>query len=157
MTERVDTAIAALRAEAEALERVVRTLTDAQWRSECPHERWPAGLVAFHIARGFQRQAEFVENARSGGAPQRFDRGETHALNATVAAAHPAPSRDEVLALAAASVDRMADALRAMSEDALDRIAWLYEGRERDVVWIVGSLAPGHARGHLESIASAVA
>lgn len=157
MSERADAAIAALRAQSDELERVVRTLSDADWRRTCPHERWPVGLVAFHIARGFQRQAEFVENARSGGAPHRFDWAETHALNATVATAHPAPGRDEVLALAAASVERMAQALRAMSDEALDRVAWLYEGSERDVVWIVGSLAARHARGHLESIAAAVA
>lgn len=47
--------------------------------------------------------------------------------------------------------------LRAIPDADLDRVAWLYEGRERDVVWIVGSLAAQRARGHLESIAAAIA
>ena len=157
MSERADAAIAAVRAQADELERVARSVTDAAWRLECPNERWPVGLVAFHIARGFQRHAEFVENARSGGPPHRFDWAETHALNTTVAAAHPAPGRDEVLALAGTSVARIEQALLAMPEEALDRVAWLYEGHERDVVWIVGSLAVRHARGHLESIAATIA
>ncbi|HEY8732204.1 MAG TPA: DinB family protein [Candidatus Limnocylindria bacterium] len=157
MSERSETALASLRAQAAELERVVRTLSDADWRRICANERWPAGFVALHIARGFQRQSEWVEDARSGRAPHRFDWAETHALNAAIAAAHPAPGRDDVLALSAASVALIEQAVRAMTDEALARVAWLYEGTERDVVWIVGSLAVRHARGHLESIAAAVA
>ena len=156
MTGRAEAAIAALRAQSRELERVVRTLSDAEWQRICLDEGWPVGLVAFHIARGFQRQAEFVENARYGGSPHQFDWDETHALNATVAAAHPAPEREEVLALAKVNVDRMEQALRAMSDGEVARVAWQHEGRDRDVIWIVGTLASRHAHTHLDSIAATV-
>src|SRR5438132_170599 len=63
MAERVDTALAALRAKLAELEVAVRSTGDADWRRETSAEHWPVGLVAFHIARGFQRQAEFIEAA----------------------------------------------------------------------------------------------
>jgi len=157
VSERADAALAALRATAAELERVVRSLTDADWERLCPDEGWPAGLVAFHIARGLQRQAEFIEEARAGRAPHEFDWGVTHALNATIAAAHPAPRRDEALALARSAVDRIAAVFGTMDDAALDRVAWRFEGRERDAVWIAGRLATEHARGHLESIAATIA
>ncbi len=154
MTERVDAAIAALRAKLIELEAVVRATDDVGWRRETGAEGWPVGLVAFHIARGFQRQAEFIEAARDQLGPHMFSWGDTHDLNAsTIAAAHPSPTRDEVVALARSSVGRMELALQAMDESALARVAFVNEGRERDAIWVAGRLATEHARGHLESIA----
>jgi hypothetical protein len=150
-------ALEALRAKALELEAVVRGATDADWRRTTEAERWPVSLVAFHIARGFQRQAEFIEAAHRQDGPHLFSWDETNALNAGIAVAHPSPSRDEVLALARSSVERIAAALGAMDEAALARVAFVNDGRERDAVWIAGRLAPEHARGHLESIASTVA
>jgi len=156
MSGRVDAALAALRAKLAELETVVGATSDADWRRETTAERWPVGLVAFHIARGFQRQAEFIEAARDGLRPHMFSWDETNDLNAMVAAANPSPSRDEVIALARSSFDRMDTALRAMDDAALARVAFVNEGRERDTVWVAGRLATEHARGHLESIAATV-
>ena len=156
MSTRSDEALAALRAELEALEQVVRRSSDAEWSRQCPAEGWPVGLVAFHITRGFERQAEFIEDAQAGRGPHRFDWGDTHALNASVAAAHPAPARDEVMALGTRSVGRIAAVLSVMTDEDLDRIAFVHEGRERSTLWVVGSLAVRHGRGHRESIASAI-
>lgn len=114
------------------------------------------GLVAFHIARAFQRNAEFVEDAQAGRGPHRFDWGDTHALNAGVAAEHPTPSRDEVVALGTTSVSRIAAAIDGLADADLDRVAFVYDGTDRSVLWVVGTLAVRHARGHRESIAAAV-
>src|SRR6266568_557016 len=111
MSERVDTAMAALRAKLAELEVVVRSAGDADWGCETTAERWPVGLVAFHIARGFQRQAEFIEAARDQLGPHMFSWDETNDLNASIASANPSPSRAEVIALARSSVDRMDAAL----------------------------------------------
>lgn len=157
MSERVDAALAALRARLAELEAVVRDTTDRDWRRETNTEQWPVGLVAFHIARGFQRQAEFVEAVRDGLGPHRFSWDETHALNAAVADAHRSPSRQETIQLARTSVERIAKALGAMDDAGLARPAFVFEGRERDPVWVAGRLATDHARGHLESIAATIA
>lgn len=157
MSERVDAALAALRVRLAELEAVVRDTTDRDWQRETGAEQWPVGLVAFHIARGFQRQAEFVEAVRDGRGPHRFSWDETHALNAAVADAHRAPSREETLQLARASVEHMVRALAAMDEAALARPAFVFEDRERDPIWVAGRLATEHARGHLESIAATIA
>jgi hypothetical protein len=157
MSERVAAALAALRARLAEVEAVVRDATDRDWQRETAAEHWPVSLVAFHIARGFQRQAEFIEAVRDGRGPHLFDWGETHALNAAVADAHRSPSREEALQLARASVERMAKALAAMDEAALGRPAFVFDERERDPVWVAGRLATDHARGHLESIAATIA
>ena len=157
MSERVDAALTALRAKLAELEVAVRSTGDADWRRETNAEHWPVGLVAFHIARGFQPQAEFIEAARDRLGPHMFSWDETNDLNAMIATAHPSPSHDEVIALARTSVDRMDAALRAMGDEALARVAFVNEGRERDTVWVAGRLATEHARGHLASIAATVA
>lgn len=156
MTVRSDEALAALRAELDALERVVRSISDADWSKPCPGEDWPVRLVAFHVARAFQRQAEFIEDAQAGRGPHRFDWGDTHALNASIAAAHPSPTRDEVMTLGTRSVGRIAAALAAITDEDLDRVAFVYEGRERSTLWVIRSLAVHHARGHRESITAAI-
>ena len=156
MQSRSDDALAALGRELEALAALVHTVSDEDWSKACPGEEWPVSLTAFHIARGWQRQAEFVEDVAAGRGPHLFDWGDTHALNASVAAAHPSPSRDEVMALATKSIDRMGAAAVAMSDADLDRIAFVFEGRDRSVLWVVGRLAVRHARGHRESITAAI-
>ena len=85
MAEGLGTAVAALRMRLAELETVVSDTADRDWRRETAAERWPVGLVAFHIARGFQRQAEFIEAVRDGLGPHRFNWDETHALNAEIA------------------------------------------------------------------------
>ncbi|HLZ48901.1 MAG TPA: DinB family protein [Candidatus Limnocylindria bacterium] len=157
MSERVVAALGALRARLAELEAVVRETTDRDWERDTAAEHWPVGLVAFHIARGFQRQAEFIEAVRDGRGPHRFDWEETHALNAAVADAHRSPSREEVIRLARASVERIAGTLASMDEATLAQPAFAVGGRERDAVWVAGRLAPEHARGHLESIAATIA
>jgi hypothetical protein len=157
MAERVDVALAALRAKLVDLEAVFRRTSDADWRRETGAEHWPVGLVAFHIARGFQRQAEFIEATRDRLGPHLFSWEETNDLNAMIAAANPSPRRDEVIALARSSVDRMESALQTAEEATLARVAFVNEGRERDTVWVAGRLATEHARGHLESIATTIA
>ncbi|HEV2009895.1 MAG TPA: hypothetical protein VGS17_02570 [Candidatus Limnocylindria bacterium] len=122
----------------------------------CPGAGWPVRLVAFHIARGFERQAEFVEEAQAGPGPHRFDWGDAHALNASVAAADPSPTRAEVMALGPRSVRRIAAAIGATADADLERIAFVDEGRERSSRWVVGSLAVDQARGHRERIAAAI-
>ena len=155
MTERSDVALAALRSELEALEQLVGTLGEAEWATLCADEGWPVGLVAFHVARGFARQAEFVEDALDGRGPHRFSWAETHALNAAIAA-HPAPTRDDVVALAERSVARIAAAFSGLTDGELDRVAFVHEGQGRSILWVVGRLAVQHARGHRESIVVAI-
>ena len=154
MSERAREALAKLDAKLADLERVARETSDDDWRARCPAEGWPVGLVAYHIARGFQRQADFVEAARDGTGPHRFDWGVTHALNANVAAENASPTPNDVVVLGRSSVERMRAALESMPDEVLARIAFVYENGSRDILWVVGSLAVRHARGHLESIAA---
>ena len=156
MPSRADEAVAAVRGELTALETLASTITDAEWATTCPREEWPVGLTAFHIARGWQRQAEFVEDVTAGRGPHLFDWGDTHALNASVAAAHPSPTRDDVMRLATHSVARIAAALDALTDSDLERVAFVYKGHERSILWVVGRLAVHHAREHRESIMAAI-
>jgi isoaspartyl peptidase/L-asparaginase-like protein (Ntn-hydrolase superfamily) len=96
-----------------------------------------------------------MEDARCGAPPYRYDWDETHALNASFAAAQPLPARSEVVEFLEAGFVRMATALRDMTDDEIARPAWTYEGSERSVVGTVG-VAARHAGGHLASIVATI-
>ena len=50
----------------------------------------------------------------------------------------------------------MAAAIARLSDGDLGRVAFVYDGRERSILWVVGSLAVDHSRGHRESIAATI-
>ena len=157
MTDRAAALLALLDERLAVLHEVIAAATPAQWTAPCAAEGWTVGLVAYHIGRGFDRQAGWVEAALRGDVPHRFDWDETHELNASIAATHGAPTPEEALDVATASVGRIRSVIGQASDALLSRTAWLYEGHERSVEWIVGTLATRHADGHLASIRTALA
>jgi len=139
------------------LEPVTGDAAATHWARRCAAEGWPVGLVCYHIARGFERQAAFIDGAISGAGPHRYSWDETHALNAHIAAEHPLPTPDEVLATARAAIERGRAVLTAMRDADLAGVAFVNSTFQGDVRWVVRSLMPQHADGHLASIASAIA
>lgn len=50
----------------------------------------------------------------------------------------------------------MAAAVAGRADAELERVAFVYEGHERSIRWVIGSLAVQPARGHRERIAAAL-
>jgi len=82
MTERVRRLLAAVEDRLQALDRVTRKTNAAGWVRQCEAEGWSVALVAYHIARGFDRQASFLEAAATRREAHHYTWDETHALNA---------------------------------------------------------------------------
>ncbi len=66
MAERARDLMLAVEQRLQELERVTRDTATAQWAQVCKAEGWPVALVAYHVARGFDRVASFIEAAASG-------------------------------------------------------------------------------------------
>lgn len=147
--------LAGVEARLHALERVVSETSDADWERPCEGEGWSLGLVAYHIARGFDRQTGWVEDLVRGGDPHAFSWDETNALNESIARRHPRPSRDDVLRTARNAISRLRDAVGSLGDADLARPVFTYEGKERHIDWLLVRLMPRHADGHLASIAAA--
>ena len=139
------------------LERVTRDASPPLWLRLCAAEGWPVALVCYHIARGFERQATFIDGAMSGAGPHPYSWDDTHALNARIADEHPLPTPDEVLATAHAAIKRVRILVDTLSDADLARVAFVNGAFHGDVRWVVQNLMPQHADGHLASIASATA
>ena len=140
-----------------ALERVTRCAAGINWALVCAAEGWPVGLVCYHVARGFERQANFVEGTVRGAGPHQYSWDETHALNAHIAGEHPLPNPEEVMATARAAIERVRTVVTAMGDAELAGIAFVNGTFQGDIRWVVQSLMPQHADGHLASIASVLA
>ncbi len=154
MADRPGDLMAAAEERLRALERVTREADAAQWQRICPAEGWPVALVCYHIARGFDRQASFIERAADGTGPHRYRWDETHALNAQIAGEHPLPTRDEVMTTARAAIERVRSVVAQMSAADLAGVAFVNGAFQGDVEWLVRTLLPQHADGHLASIAA---
>ena len=157
MAERARDLMLAVEQRLQELERVTRDTATAQWAQVCKAEGWPVALVAYHVARGFDRVASFIEAAASGEGPHRYNWDETHALNARIAGEHPLPTRDEVLATARESIERVRSVVSQMSDADLAEVALINGPFQGSFEWLVRTLMPKHADGHLASIASALA
>ncbi len=152
MAGRPEELIAAVEERLSALEGVIRDTAAERWSHICTAERWPVALVCYHIARGFERQASFIEEAASGIGPHRYSWDETHALNAQIAGEHPLPAPDEVLATARSAIGRVRANVGSMSEVDLASVAFINGSFQGSIEWLVRTLMPQHADGHLASV-----
>jgi len=108
-------------------------------------------------SRGFDRVASFIEEAVSGNGPHRYSWDETHALNAKIADEHSLPTRDEVVATARESIERVRSVVSRMSDAELAEVAFINGSFPGNFDWLVRTLMPQHADGHLASIVAALA
>lgn len=157
MAERACDLMMAVEERLQALERVTRDTDAAQWVRVCEAEGWPVALVAYHVARGFDRVASFIEEAVSGNGPHRYSWDETHVLNAKIADEHSLPTRDEVVATARESIERVRSVVSRMSDAELAEVAFINGPFQGSFEWLVRILMPQHADDHLASIAAVLA
>ncbi len=157
MPDRARDLMAAVEERLQALERITRDTDAGRWDAACKAEGWSVAIVAYHIARGFDRVASFIEGAASGKGPHLYNWDETHDLNARIADEHPLPTRDEVIATARAAIEKVRAVVSQMSESDLSGIAFINGPFQGTVEWLVRTLMPQHADGHLASIRSALA
>lgn len=132
---------------------LVESCDDEQWRAGCAAECWSAAVVAHHIASVHD---EFMPLARAFAAGQTFSPGsamdQVDRINAEHARAFADVGRAETADALRTNGAALAALLRTIADDALDRTAGTYGGREMTVAQVLEWIVIGHAREHLNSL-----
>jgi hypothetical protein len=136
----------------------VANATPEQWQRVTESERWPAGVVAHHVAE-VQR---FVTGVIAGldnveAAPAELRGAGVDANNARHAAEFANVGKTETLDALRANGAALAERIRGLDEDQLARVALVFDGQELTAEQVVAFAVIGHFEEHLGSLRQALA
>jgi hypothetical protein len=124
------TTVARATALAERLEQGARALadfagglTDAEWQKRVPGDERKIGVVVHHVASMYPIEMQFAQLLASGQPIAGVTWADVHAINATHAREEDSVSKAEALDLLRRNSAAAADAIRALSDQQLDRAA----------------------------------
>jgi hypothetical protein len=142
-------------ANAEALA-FVRSCSEEQWQHTVPGEGWTVGVVLHHIAEGHGHGLRWLESmARGDGVTD--SAAEIDRTNAAHAARAEGATPAETLVLLESNAAELEAALRALSDDELDRCAPFGPAGGRELPTVdFAMVAARHTREHLAHARGAV-
>lgn len=108
---------------AGALAALAHGLTDAEWQTRLPHDGRKVGVVVHHVASVYPIEIELAQALAAGRPITGVTWDVVHAMNARHAADADAVTREVALALLTANSAAAAAAIRALSDEQLDRAA----------------------------------
>ena len=130
---------------------------DERWRAASAAEGWSAAVVAHHIAAV---HGEFMPLARAFAGGETFSPGssmhDVDRINAEHASEFANAGKAETVEALRTNGASLAQLLRTITDDALDRTAGTYGGREMTVAQVVEWIIIGHAQEHLASLRATV-
>jgi len=98
-------------------------LTDAEWRTVVPPDGRQAGVVVHHVASMYPVELDLAKVVASGKAITGLTWAAVAEINAKHAQAHAAVGKQETLALLRQNARAAAEAVRAFTDQELDRAA----------------------------------
>jgi len=115
----------ALRLEhgARALAAFASTLTDAEWSTRVPHDGRTIGVTVHHVASMYPLEIQLAQTLAGGTAITGVTWADVDAINAAHAREHANTTRSEALELLHRNSTAAAAAIRALSDEELDRAA----------------------------------
>jgi hypothetical protein len=133
-----------------------QSCSEVEWALEVPEEQWPVGVVVHHIAESHEHGLQWLSLMARGQAVTDTATG-IDDDNAAHAARAATIGRDETLGLLEANATALERALRALSDEELDRTAPFgpADGRELSTV-ALAAVAARHPREHLAHARAAV-
>jgi len=108
---------------ARALEAVASPLTDAMWQSRVPGDGRTIGVVVHHVATMYPLEIQLAQLLAAGKPIFDVTWDAVHELNANHARANAAVTKDAALDLLRRNSAAAAAAIRALSDEELDRAA----------------------------------
>jgi len=108
---------------ARALMALAVELTDAEWETRVPGDGRKIGVVVHHVASMYPLEIRLAQTLADGHAVAGVTWDDVHALNAAHAAAHDTVTREAALALLRSNSAAAAAAVRALTDEQLDRAA----------------------------------
>jgi DinB superfamily len=110
-------------AGANALAALASGLTDAQWQSRVPKDGRKVGVVVHHVATMYPLEIQLAQTLAGGKPVLGVTWEAVHELNARHATEHDAVTREAALELLRKHSSSAAEAIRALSDEELDRAA----------------------------------
>jgi DinB family protein len=108
---------------ARALGSLASTLTDAEWETRIPKDGRKIGVVVHHVASVYPVEMQLAQ-ALAGGQPiVGITMDNVHAMNAAHAQEHDGAAKEATLDLLRRNSEAAAAAIRALSDQELDRAA----------------------------------
>jgi hypothetical protein len=108
---------------ARALADFASTLTDAQWQTRVPKDGRKIGVVVHHVASVYPLEVQLAQGIAAGNAITGVTWDAVHEMNAGHAKEHDTVTRDAALELLRTNSAAAAAAIRALSDEQLDRAA----------------------------------
>lgn len=143
---------------ARALASLAASLTPAEWRTPLPGDGRPVGVVVHHVASVYPIEIDLACRIARGEAMTGVTMADVHAMNARHAVESAAVTPADAVALLQNHSQAAADAIRALSDDELDRAApaSLYAGAPVTAQFVLEDHAVRHSYHHLAGIARAL-
>jgi hypothetical protein len=137
---------------------LVEGCSDAEWQQVCTGEQWSVAVTAHHIAASTSPLMDFIGLVADGQPLPPITLDMIHDGNANHAQAFAQCTREETLVLLRDDGARVADRVRALSDEQLDRTAAvpLFGGAETSAQALIETLLIGHPKDHGGSIKAAL-
>lgn len=139
---------------ARALATLASALTNAQWQSRVLEDGRKVGVVVHHVASVYPLEIQLAQTVAAGKPVTGVTMDHVHAMNAAHAKEHDAVAKDAALDLLRRNSAAAAAAIRALSDEDLDRsaAASLYSNAPVTCQFMLEDHAVRHSYHHLASI-----
>ncbi len=143
---------------ANALAGLAASLTDAQWQTRVPHDGRKIGVIVHHVASVYPLEIQLAQTLAAGKPVEGVTMEAVHAMNASHAATHDDASTAATVVLLRRNSAAAAAAIRALSDEDLDRAApaSLYSDAPVTCQFMLEDHAVRHSYHHLAGIRKAV-
>ena len=121
MSQRAQALASRIEQGADALATFVRTLSDAEWKVRVPKDGRPVGVIVHHVASVYPLEIELAQTLAGGKPIAGVMWDAVHQMNAQHAQQNEVVGKDEVLDLLQRNSRTAAAAVRALTDEALDR------------------------------------
>jgi len=137
---------------------LAKTLSDEQWQTRVPHDNRKIGVVVHHVATMYPIEIQLAQNMGAGQAVAGVTWDAVHEMNAAHARDFDTVTRADALALLEKHSSAAAGAVRAFTDEQLDRVVPLSLNDDdiRSCQFMLEDHAVGHAWHHLKGIRAAL-
>jgi hypothetical protein len=143
---------------ARELATLAQSLSDEQWQTRLPHDGRKIGVVVHHVGTMYPIEIQLAQNMAAGQPVAGVTWAAVHEMNAKHASDFDGTSKAEALDLLERNSAAAAAAVRAFSDEELDRVVSLSLNNDdiRSCQFMLEDHAVGHAWHHLKGIRAAL-
>jgi hypothetical protein len=158
MSRRTETLAARLEQGARALAAFASTLTDAEWHTRVPKDGRKVGVVVHHVATMYPLEIQLAQLLGAGKPVAGVTRDVVHEMNAAHAKEYDAVTKEAALDLLRRNSTAAAAAIRALSDEELDRTAPVSLNSDAPLTcqFMLEDHAVRHSYHHLDRIRAAL-